>query len=55
MLGGGGEGGYSKRISLNKHPNVNKKMWGGGVGGNAGVGAGEVGAGESFYMNPNLK
>ena len=34
MLGGGGavvgEGGYSKRISLNKNPNVNKKMWGGG-------------------------
>ena len=35
MLGGGGggavvgEGGYSKRISLNKNPNVNKKMWGG--------------------------
>ena len=26
-----GEGGYSKRISLNKNPNVNKKMWGGGV------------------------
>ena len=25
-----GEGGYSKRISLNKNPNVNKKMWGGG-------------------------
>ena len=24
-----GEGGYSKRISLNKNPNVNKKMWGG--------------------------
>ena len=36
MLGGGGggavvgEGGYSKKISLNKNPNVNKKMWGGG-------------------------
>ena len=33
--GGGavvGEGGYSKRISLNKNPNVNKKMWGGGGG-----------------------
>ena len=59
MLGGGGggavvgEGGYSKKISLNKNPNVNKKMWGGGE---CGGGAGEVGAGESFfYMNPNLK
>ena len=37
-VGGGGavvgEGGYSKRISLNKNPNVNKKMcvWGGGGG-----------------------
>ena len=57
MLGGGGggavvgEGGYSKRFSLNKNPIVNKKMWGG-----CGEGAGEVGAGESFfYMNPNLK
>ena len=49
-----GEGDYSKRISLDKKPNVNKKKCGGG--GNAGVGAGEVGAGESFfYMNPNLK
>ena len=42
MLGGGGavggEGGYSKRISLNKNPNVNKK-WGGMRGR-----AGEVGA-----------
>ena len=48
MLGGGavvGEGGYSKRISLNKNPNVNKKC-GGGCGG----GAGEVGAGESFFL-----
>ena len=46
-----GEGGYSKRFSLNKNPIVNKKMWGG-----CGEGAGEVGAGESFfYMNPNLK
>ena len=59
LVGGGGavvgEGGYSKRISLNKNPNVNKKMWGGG--GNAGGGgAGEVGAGESFfYMKPTLK
>ena len=25
-----GEGGYSKRISLSKNPNVNKKMWRGG-------------------------
>ena len=25
-----GEGGYSKRISLNKNPNVNKKNVGGG-------------------------
>ena len=49
-----GEGGYSKRISLNKNPNVNKKMWGGG--GECGEGADEVGAGESFfYMTPNLK
>ena len=48
MLGGGavvGDGGYSKRISLNKNPNVNKKMWGG-----CGGGAGEVGAGESFFI-----
>ena len=59
MLGGGGgggrwwvRGGYSKRISLNKNPNVNKKCGGG----ECGEGAGEVGAGESFfYMNPNLK
>ena len=50
MLGGGGEGGYSKRISLNKNPNVNKKMWGGGGGGECGEGAGEVGAGESFFI-----
>ena len=28
--GGVGEGGYSKRISLNKNPNVNKKTVGGG-------------------------
>ena len=42
-----GEGGYSKRISLNKNPNVNKKMWGGGE---CGGGAGEVGAGESFFI-----
>ena len=52
-----GEGGYSKRISLNKNPNVNKKCVGGGeCRGGGGEGAGEVGAGESFfYMNPNLK
>ena len=43
-----GEGGYSKRISLNKNPNVNKKNVGGV--GNAGVGAGEVGAGERFFI-----
>ena len=60
MSGGGGavvgEGGYSKRISLNKNPNVNKKNVAEGGGGDAGVGAGEVGAGESFfYTNPNLK
>ena len=51
MLGVGavvGEGGYSKRISLNKNPNVNKKMCGGG--GGCGGGAGEVGAGESFFL-----
>ena len=56
--GGGavvGEGGYSKRISLNKNPNVNKKMWGGG-GGNAGVGRVRWGLEKVFfYMNPNLK
>ena len=44
-----GEGGYSKRISLNKNPNVNKKNVAGG-GGNAGVGAGEVGAGEKIFL-----
>ena len=32
-----GEKGYSKRISLNKNPNVNKK-WGGGGGGMRGWG-----------------
>ena len=57
MLGGGGggggggavvgEGGYSKRISLNKNPNVNKKCGGRGE---CGGGAGEVGAGESFFI-----
>ena len=51
-LGGAvvGEGGYSKRISLNKNHNVNKKMWGGGGGGGCGEGAGEVGAGGSFFI-----
>ena len=34
-----GEGGYSKRISLNKNPNVNKKKCGGG-GGECGGGGG---------------
>ena len=52
-----GEGGYSKRISLNKNPNVNKKnvcVWGGG--GNAGVGRVRWGLEKVFfYMNPNLK
>ena len=61
MLGGGGggvvgKGGYSKRISLNKNPNVNKKNVVGGRGGNAGMGAGEVGAGESFFLyEPKFK
>ena len=44
MLGGGGamvRGDYSKRISLNKNPNVNKKSGGGGE---CGGGASEVGA-----------
>ena len=35
-----GEGGYSKRISLNKNPNVNKKNVGGGGGGECGGGGG---------------
>ena len=44
MLGGWGgavvgEGGYSKRISLNKNPNVNLKNVGG-VGGECGGGGG---------------
>ena len=34
-------GGYSKRISLNKNPNVNKKMWGGG----------ECGGGADIYIS----
>ena len=46
-----GEGGYSKRISLNKNTNVNKKMGGGECGG----GAGEVGAGESFLYETKFK
>ena len=52
MLGGGGgaggEGGYIKRISLNKNPNVNKKMWGGG--GNAGVGRVRWGLEKVFFI-----
>ena len=48
-----GEGGYSKRISLNKNPNVNKKCGGGG---NAGKGRVRWGLEKVFfYMNPNLK
>ena len=47
-----GERGYSRRISLNKNPNVNKKMWGGGE---CGGGAGEVGAGESFLYESKFK
>ena len=46
-------GGYSKRISLNKNPNVNKKNGGGG---GMRDGAGEVGLEKVFfYMNPYLK
>ena len=41
-----GEGGYSKRISLNKNPNVNKKMWGG----NAGVGRVRWGLEKVFFI-----
>ena len=44
-------GGYSKRISLNKNPNVNKKKWGGG---GMRDGAGEVGAGESFFLYESI-
>ena len=57
MLGGGavvGEGGYSKRISLNKNLIVIKKMLGGG-GRNAGVGRVRWGLEKVFYLNPNLK
>ena len=43
-----GEKGYSKRISLNKNPNVNKK-WGGG-GGNAGVGRVRWGLEKVFFI-----
>ena len=46
--GAGGEGGYIKRISLNKNPNVNKKMWGGG--GNAGVGRVRWGLEKVFFI-----
>ena len=53
MLGGGGavvgEGGYSKRISLNKNPNVNKKMWLGG-GGECGDGGGWGGGWRKFFL-----
>ena len=51
-------GAIVREFFLDKNPNVNKKMWrGGGVGRReSGGGAGEVGAGESFfYMDPNLK
>ena len=49
------EGGYSKRISLKKNPNVNKIMWGGG-GGMRGWGLVRWGLEKVlFYMNPNLK
>ena len=50
-----GEGGYSKRISLNKNPNVNKKNVGGGE---RMRGWRRVRWGQEkvfFYMNPNLK
>ena len=43
-----GEGGYSKRISLNKNPNVNKKMWGGG--GKRGVGRVRWGLEKVFFI-----
>ena len=47
-------GGYSKRISLNKNPNVNKKNVGGG--GMRGWGRVRWGLEKGFfYMNPNLK
>ena len=51
-----GEGGYSKRISLNKNPNVNKKNVAGGGGGMRGWGRARWGLEKKFfYMNPNLK
>ena len=40
-----GEGGYSKRISLNKNPNVNKKC-----GGDAGVGRVRWGLKKVFFI-----
>ena len=43
-----GEGGYSKRISLNKNPNVNKKNVG--AGGNAGVGRVRLGLEKVFFI-----
>ena len=52
MLGGGGggrwwvRGGYSKRISLNKNPNVNKKCGGG----NAGKGRVRWGLEKAFFI-----
>ena len=51
-------GGYSKRISLNENPNVNKKMCvGGGGWGMRGWGRVRLGLEKVFfffYMNPNL-
>ena len=44
-----GEGGYSKRISLNKNPNINKKNVGGG-GGNAGKGRVRWGLEKVFFI-----
>ena len=46
----GGEGGYSKRISLNKNPNVNKK-WGG----DAGVGRVRWGLRKFFLYESKFK
>ena len=48
------EGGYSKRISLSKNPNVNKKMWGGG-GGCGGVGGLGGGWREFFLYESKFK
>ena len=50
--GGGGEGGYSKRISLNKNPNVNKKLWGVG---NARVGRVRWGLEKVFLYESKFK